>query len=71
LQDIETKKKDTFIILGTEDSDVEKNIISFQSPIAKGIIGKKVGEECELQLPEGVRSVIIESIEVYRSSGGE
>ena len=66
LLDKDTRETSTYTILGTEDSDVEQNIISFRSPIAKGIIGKKIGDECEILLPESSRNVVIESIKVFK-----
>ena len=65
IKDIETNETITYAILGQEDSDVENNIISFLSPIAKGIIGKKEGDECLIQLPEGTKKVTIIKIEKY------
>jgi transcription elongation factor GreA len=65
-KDLDTGKTETFTILGAEDSDVEKNIISFQSPIAKGLIGKKPGDECLLCLPGKDRRVAVEEISVYK-----
>ena len=35
---------ETFIILGCNESDVMNNILSYYSPLAKVILGKKVGD---------------------------
>ena len=67
-KDMESEEHNTYTILGTEDSDTDKRIISFQSPIAKGMIGKKIGDKCHIQLPDGDKTVIIEDIQVYLSS---
>ncbi|MCE9501082.1 MAG: transcription elongation factor GreA, partial [Leptospira sp.] len=34
----------TYSILGAWDADTEKNIISYQSPLGKALLGKKIGE---------------------------
>ena len=41
--------KNTFTLLGPFDADPEKNIISFQSKLAKEMAGKKVGEHFTFQ----------------------
>ncbi|TGN17642.1 transcription elongation factor GreA [Leptospira idonii] len=38
----------TYSILGAWDADTEKNIISYQSPLAKSLLGKNVGNEATL-----------------------
>jgi transcription elongation GreA/GreB family factor len=45
----EKGKKISFTILGPFETDVEKDIISFQSKLAKDLIGKKIGETFTLQ----------------------
>lgn len=42
-------KKSSFTLLGPFDADPEKNILSFQSKLAKEMIGKKVGEHFTFQ----------------------
>ncbi|MDP8217676.1 MAG: transcription elongation factor GreA [Candidatus Theseobacter exili] len=53
LEDIEQNKKVPYTILGPDDSDVEKGIISYLSPIAKCLIGKVTGDTCVVQTPSG------------------
>ncbi|PJZ77333.1 transcription elongation factor GreA [Leptospira neocaledonica] len=40
----------TYSILGAWDADTERNIISYQSPLAKSLLGKKVGDNASLNL---------------------
>ena len=68
IKEIASETEKAYTILGVEDSDVDNNIISFQSPIAKGIIGKKIGDKCEITLPEGSKAVLIQDIKVYNPS---
>ena len=54
--DTESKKKRTFRIVGVDESDFGAGRISYQSPIAKALLGKEVGDESnEFQTPEGKR----------------
>ncbi len=52
-------KKRTFKILGEMESDLSKRMISYMSPVGKSILGKKVGDEVEAQLPKGVLKIKI------------
>lgn len=55
----------TYKILGSEDVDIENNIISYTSPIAKGMIGKKPGDQTVIEVPEGKRHIKINSIKKF------
>jgi transcription elongation GreA/GreB family factor len=59
------KGQETFIILGAWDTDPSKSIISYQTEMAKALLGKKVGEETDLPGEKGTRRVRIVSIEPY------
>lgn len=45
-----SSKFQTYQIVGVDEADISKNKISFISPIAKILIGKKVGEQAILKL---------------------
>ncbi|HHT9138049.1 MAG TPA: transcription elongation factor GreA [Candidatus Wunengus sp. YC60] len=44
---------ETYSILGPWDVDIEKNIISYLSPVGKGLLNRTVGEIIKIKLPEG------------------
>lgn len=67
LEDLESRKREVYTILGSDDVDVENHVISYLSPLAKGLIGKKVGEEVEVVLPESSKRVKILSIQKYKA----
>jgi transcription elongation GreA/GreB family factor len=53
-------------ILGAWDSDPEKRIVSYLSGVARGLIGKPVGETCEIPTEDGgKRPVVIRGIRRY------
>lgn len=65
LLDENKNKEITYTILGAWDSNPDKQIISYQTPLGKALIGKTPGEEIELHI-EGVDSLLkIISIERY------
>ncbi|WP_425639642.1 GreA/GreB family elongation factor [Algoriphagus yeomjeoni] len=45
-----SSKHQTYQLVGVDEADIAKNKISFISPIAKILIGKKVGEQALLKL---------------------
>ena len=44
---------ETFSILGPWDLDVEQGIISYMSPVGRGLLGKKAGVTANIDLPDG------------------
>ena len=60
-----TKNKDIdYIILGPWDADIDQGVISYLAPVGRGLLGRKVGESVEIELPDGKVSYEIKSIEV-------
>ena len=43
----------TYTLVSEEEADLKTGKISVQSPIGKGLLGKKVGEFSEIQVPAG------------------
>ena len=52
-----------YSIFGRYEADHENNIISVDSPIAKGILGRAPGETAEANTPEGTVSYTVVSVE--------
>ena len=50
---LETDETVTYKIVGDDESDVKANKISYQSPIARALIGKEVGDEVVVKTPSG------------------
>jgi transcription elongation factor GreA len=53
IQDTETDEKSTYQIVGVDEADVKKGMISIISPLSRSMIGKKVGDLCTVQSPKG------------------
>jgi transcription elongation factor GreB len=49
-------------IVGEDEFDVKNKKISWKSPVAKSLLGKKVGEVAQIQLPNGWMEVEIVEI---------
>lgn len=53
LLNIITQHLYTYQIVGDDESDFKKNLISISSPISRGLIGKKVGDKVIIKTPGG------------------
>jgi transcription elongation factor GreA len=53
--DVKKDEEVTYKLVASEESDVTKGLISTSSPIGKGLLGKKVGDEVTVAIPGGVR----------------
>ena len=56
VEDLDTEQKSTYQIVGDDESNIKEGKISFNSPLAKALIGKEEGEVIEFQSPGGVKS---------------
>jgi len=62
LYDIGNDKDVTYQIVGEQEADIKKNLISITSPIARALIGKQEGDEVTVQAPGGAREYEIVSV---------
>jgi len=46
-------------IVGADEIDTKKGWISHHSPVAKGLLGKRIDDECFINSPEGAIELII------------
>jgi transcription elongation factor GreA len=56
LVDEDTDEEKTYQIVGDVESDVRQGKISISSPIARALVGKKVGDQVEVTTPGGGKS---------------
>ena len=56
MEDLDTEQKSTYQIVGDDESNIKENKISFNSPLAKALIGKEEGEVVEFESPGGIKS---------------
>lgn len=60
--ELETDEKSTYQIVGLDEADVKKGMISVMSPLARALIGKKPGDVVTVQSPKGDREYEIVSL---------
>lgn len=54
----------TYTLVAENEADLKAGRISISSPIAKGLLGRKVGDQIDIQVPSG--SVKFEIVEISR-----
>ena len=62
LIDEDTEEKKSYQIVGESEADVKLGKVSITSPIARALIGKKVGDTVEVNTPGGGKSYEITAI---------
>jgi transcription elongation factor GreB len=55
--------KQRYRIVGSDETDAAKRWISVDSPVARALLGKSVGDEVAIDLPDGRMEVEIATIE--------
>lgn len=62
LQDESTGQKVTYQIVGEDEADIKLGLININSPIARALISKEVGDVAEVQAPGGLRHYEVVSV---------
>ena len=56
LMNVDTDKTVCYQIVGDDEADLSHGKISFNSPVARALIGKSIDDEVEVKTPNGVRT---------------
>jgi transcription elongation factor GreA len=62
--DEDTDEKNSYQIVGPDEADVKSKRLSITSPLARAVIGKKVGDTVEVTTPNGSKSYEIVKVAV-------
>ena len=62
LKDLGSGQKIEYTILGAWDSDPDNNVLSYLTPLAQSILGKKVKEEVSIDIEGNEQSLVIEGL---------
>jgi transcription elongation GreA/GreB family factor len=64
--DLEANQAEQYTILGAWDSDPEKGVVSYMSPVAQALLNRKIGDEVEFEVHGARHRHRIDAIEAYR-----
>jgi len=62
LENLDTGEKINYKIVGKDEADLKNKLLYFQSPIAKGLIGKNKGDLVEITTPAGIKNFEIKDV---------
>jgi transcription elongation GreA/GreB family factor len=66
--DLGANQSESFTILGAWDSEPDKGIISYLSPVAQSLLNRKVGDEVEFEFNGAIHRHRIERIEPWKAA---
>ena len=64
MTNLTTNTKMTYVIVSENEANLREGRISIKTPIAQGLLGKKVGDEVEIKIPRGTIKLRIDSISI-------
>lgn len=64
--DEDTDQESEYSIVGPYEADLARGLISTSSPIAKALIGKRVGDSAEVNSPGGIKSYEVIEIKILK-----
>ena len=64
LTNLGTNKTVSYTIVSESEANLKETKISIHTPIAQGILNKKVGDEVEIQVPRGILKLRIDDITI-------
>jgi len=53
LLNLDTEEEVVYRIVGEDEADIKAGLVSINSPVARGIIGKQEGDEVSVKVPSG------------------
>ena len=62
MTNLTTQTKMSYTIVSENEANLREGKISIKTPIAQGLLGKKVGEEVEIKIPRGTIKLRIDKI---------
>jgi len=62
VEDSDSGETSVYTIVGEHEADIKKRRISLIAPVARGLLGKRVGDEVVITTPKGKREVTVSSV---------
>ncbi|PKP35685.1 MAG: transcription elongation factor GreA [Bacteroidetes bacterium HGW-Bacteroidetes-17] len=64
LRNLQNNAEMSYVLVPEKEADLKSGKLSVNSPIAKGLLGKSVGEQAQISVPAG--NIIFEILEISR-----
>lgn len=64
IKNLKTNKNMTYTLVSESEADLKSGKIAVNTPIAQGLLGKKVGDKVDIQVPSGILSFEVLDISI-------
>ena len=64
MTNLENKAKMTYTIVSESEANLKEGKIAITTPIAQGLLNKRVGDEVEIKIPRGTIKLRIDNISI-------
>ena len=64
IKNLKTKKDMTYTLVSESEADLKSGKIAVNTPIAQGLLGKKVGDKVDIKVPSGMLSFEVLDISI-------
>ena len=71
LEDLDTREEEIFTLVFPENADLNQGKISIFAPIGTALLGYKVGDIFEWEVPDGKRRLLVKSILFQPEASGD
>jgi transcription elongation factor GreA len=71
LLDLATDDEVTYELVVPEVADLQRGLVSTSSPVGRGLLGKQVGDEVRIQVPNGEKSFEILEVRTMHDKSGQ
>src|SRR5215831_6044869 len=71
VMDLQKDEEITYRLCTSEEADIAKGLISTSSPIGRGLLNKRVGDELKIPIPGGIREMEILRLKTMHDTDGD
>ena len=62
LENLDSREKISYKIVGKDEADLKLKLIYYQSPIGRGLIGKSKNDSVEIKTPAGIKNFEVKDV---------
>ncbi|OIP40596.1 MAG: transcription elongation factor GreB [Deltaproteobacteria bacterium CG2_30_63_29] len=62
LEDVDSGEEVSYQLVGSDEADARKGLISYRSPVGASLMGRTIDDEIRAKTPGGVRSFVVSEV---------
>jgi regulator of nucleoside diphosphate kinase len=71
VRDLASNERETYTLVYPQDADIDEGRVSVMAPLGRALLGAKVGDVVEFNVPAGLRRIKIERILYQPEAAGD